>query len=86
MELTLCVLVTPKWDTLTDSEDSDEMPHYVAVHQGLTKTIFREREFYLENITCDRLMYTMDHPKFIVSNQRKESNLGLLGRRSKFLF
>ena len=39
-----------------------------------TKTIFRERNTnYLEIITCNSLMYTMDLPKFIVSIQKEES-------------
>ena len=32
--------------------------------------------FYLEIITCDPLMYTMDLPKFIVSIQKEESISG----------
>ena len=29
-------------------------------------------QFYLEIITCDPLIYTTDHPKFIVSYQKEE--------------
>ena len=32
-----------------------------------------EIQFYLEIITCDQSIYTLDHPKFIVSNQKEES-------------
>ena len=35
--------------------------------------------FYLEIITCDLLIYTMDHPKFIASNQKEESIIGHMG-------
>ena len=33
----------------------------------------KERKNYLQIITCDPLIYTMDHPKFIVSHQKEES-------------
>ena len=36
-----------------------------------TKMIFRKEIFYLEII--DPMIYTMDHPKFIVSNKKDES-------------
>ena len=39
-----------------------------------TKTVFRENNtMLLENITCDPLIYTMEHAKFIVLNQKEES-------------
>ena len=41
----------------------------------MTKTIFSERNtstFYVGIIICDHSVYTMDHPKFIASNQKKE--------------
>ena len=65
--------------SLTNSEDPDEMPYNVAFHQGLHCTLRqklsseKEMQFNLEIITCDTSNYTMDHPKFIVSNQKKES-------------
>ena len=65
--------------TLANSEDPDEMLHETAFHQrstlfAKTKRSLRERNlFYLEIITCDPSIYTMDHPKFIVSNQMEES-------------
>ena len=66
--------------TLANSEESDEMLLAAAFHLTLhylllkTKTIFeKEIQFYLEIIICDPSNYTMDHPKFIVSNQKKES-------------
>ena len=31
-----------------------------------------EIQVYLEVMTCDSSIYTMEHPKFIVSNQREE--------------
>ena len=66
--------MTPK-----KSENSNEMPLNVAFHQDLHRLlrhkISSEIEicFCLEIITCDPLMYTMDLPKFIVSNQKEES-------------
>ena len=65
--------------TWANSDDSDEMPHITAFLQGLkfakTKMIFRERNslFLFLIITCDPLIYTMDHLKFIVLNQKVES-------------
>ena len=66
--------------TLSNSEDPDEMPQSAAFHQGihcllLTNTIFRERkiQFNLANITCDPSIYTIDHPKLNISNQKEDS-------------
>ena len=37
----------------------------IAVDLGFkTKSIFREDAIFLENITCDLSIYTMDHPNF----------------------
>ena len=64
---------------LANSEDPDEMWHNGAFHPGL-KCLVRQNDlqrkkyiFYLEIITCDPSIYTMDHSKFIVSNQKDES-------------
>ena len=68
------MLISPK-----KCENSDEMPQNEAFHQGIhclllrTSKIFRERNIYLGMITCDPLMFTMDLPKFIVSNQKEKS-------------
>ena len=61
--------MTPK-----KSENSNEM-FYQDLHRLLRHKISSEKEihFCLEIITCDPLMYTMDLPKFIVSNQKEES-------------
>ena len=32
-----------------------------------------EIQFYLKIITCDPSVYTIDHPKFIISNQNESS-------------
>ena len=32
---------------------------------------FSKYNFYLEIVTCDPLLYTKDHSKFIVSNQKE---------------
>ena len=64
---------------LANSEDPDEMPHNAALHRGLHCLLrqkqFSEKEiqFYLEIITCGPSDYTMDHSKFIVSNQKEDS-------------
>ena len=63
--------------TLANSEDPDEMLHYAAFHQNLycsprqKRSSEKELQFYLEIITCDSLIYTMDHSKFIISDQMK---------------
>ena len=65
--------------TLTKSENSNAIPENVAFHQDLhhllRHKISSENEIYfcLVIITCDPLMYTMDLPKFILSNQTEES-------------
>ena len=41
--------------------------------------------FYLEIITREPLTYTMDHPKFIVSNQKEKSIRVLLRVKCSFL-
>ena len=64
------------------SEDPDEMLHYAAFHLGLhyslrqinTQYLVKEIQFHLEIIKCDDFIDTIDHPKFIVSNQKEEYN------------
>ena len=55
-----------------NSEDPNEMPHNAAFHQGLHCLLRQirssEKEIYLEIITCEPSIYTMDHPDFIISN------------------
>ena len=82
MSLALSILVTHSLvRSLANNEDPDEMPHDAAFHprvntvllwqkHAVTKTIFYI--FYVEIITCDPSVYTMDQPKFIVSNQKEE--------------
>ena len=68
----------PLKGTLANSEDSDEMPHDAAFHQGrhcllrLTHSSEKEIQIKLEIITCDPPVYAINHPKFIVSYQVKE--------------
>ena len=64
--------------SLANSEDdSDEMPHNAAFHQGLhclrrlSQSSEKEMHFFLEIITCDPSIYTMDYPGFIVSTQKE---------------
>ena len=65
--------------TLANSKDTDEMPHHEALVQGLhyllrqKRSTEKEIQFYLEIITCNPSIYTMDHPKFTVLNQKEES-------------
>ena len=67
------MLMTPK-----KSENSDEMPQNEAFHQSIhclllrTQKLFIERNIYLGMITFDPLMFTMDLPKFVVSNQKEK--------------
>ena len=64
---------------LANSEGSDEMPQVVAFFQGLC--CFQRRssdnenlmQYYLEVITCDPSIYTMDYSKFILSYKKEES-------------
>ena len=63
----------PKTGDSANSEDPDEMPHYVAFHQGL-HCLLRQNQslenevYFLEISICDPSMYTMDHPDLIISN------------------
>ena len=65
-------------DTVTNSEGPDEMSKNAAFHQGphcllrQEQSSEKEIQFYLEIISCNPLMYTMDLPKFIVSIQKEE--------------
>ena len=66
--------------TSTKIEDPDEMSRNAAFHQGLhcllkqKQSSEKDIQFYLEIITCDPSMYSMDHPKLIVLNQKEESD------------
>ena len=68
--------------SLANSEDPDEMLHNAAFHRGLhcllrqTQSSEKEMQFYLEIITFILLIYMMDHPKFIVSNQNVQGQFG----------
>ena len=60
--------------TLANSEDTDEMLHNAAFHQGLyclqrqNLSSGKEISYFLEIKTCDPSKYTMDHPMLTVSN------------------
>ena len=65
--------------TLANSENPDEISNKGAFHQGL-HYLLRQKEssakkynVYWEIITFDPSVYTMDYPKFIVSNHEEES-------------
>ena len=52
------------------------MLHFIKVYivcQDKNDLQIKKCNFYMEIITCDTSVYTMDHPKFIVSNQKEES-------------
>ena len=73
--------------TLVNSADPDEMPHNAAFHQDFHCLLRQKRSsekeihyflffffvFFFKIITCDPLIYTIDHPNCIVSNQKEES-------------
>ena len=68
---------------MANSKDPDEMLHNAAFHQGLhcllfkIKLIFRERiVLFLEIVTYNPIIYTIDHPDFIVCSF-KENSIGL---------
>ena len=52
--------------TLANSEDSDEILFNAAFHQGLHCFIRQNHSSEKEIMTCDPLIYTMDHSDFIV--------------------
>ena len=71
--------------TLANSADPDEMPHYVALHQGLhcflwPTSFFTERyripymyNISLQIIACDPSMYTLVQSDFIVCSIMENS-------------
>ena len=68
--------------TLTNSEDPDEMQHNAAFHQGLhcllrqNRSSEKEIQYFLEIITCDPSIYTMDHPDLIIICYFMENSIG----------
>ena len=64
------------------------MPHDVAFHQGLyyllrkNRSSEKEKRFF-EIITCEPLIYTMDHPDLIVCSCMEKS-IGL--RKVNYIF
>ena len=69
----LCTLCYSYMRTLANSEDPDGMLHNAVLHKGLH--CFLDKNDLQGNncITCGPLVYTMDHPMFIVSIQKEES-------------
>ena len=59
---------------MADSADPDEMPHKAAFHQGLhcllrqNQSSEKEIQYFLEIITHNLSIYTMDHPDLTVSS------------------
>ena len=69
--------------TLANSEEPDEMPHSVAFHQDLhclirqNQSSEKEIQHFLEIITGDPLIYTMNNPDFIVCSFMLSPLIGL---------
>ena len=65
--------------SLANSDHTDEMLHNATFHQGLnclirqTRSSEKEIQFYLEIITCDPLIHTINHFKCVVSSQKERS-------------
>ena len=73
---------------LTNSEDRDELPHNAAFHQGLLRqnqSSKKEIQYFLEIITFDPSIYTMNHPEFIVC-RFMENSIGLKRVESEMSF
>ena len=77
--LTHSILVTPKytlWQTVKIRMKCCIMRHFIRVYtvcQAKNSLQRKKYNFYLEIIACDPMIYTMDHPKFIVLYQKEES-------------
>ena len=73
---------------MANSEDPDEMLHYAAFHLGLhcllrqNQSSEKEINIFLEFLTCDLSVYTMDHPDLTVLNIKE--NIFSLKRVNKF--
>ena len=69
----------PLKGTFVNSEDQDEMPHNVAFYQGLHYLLRqnwsseKEIQHFLDIISCDPSIYTMDHSDSIVCSFMKNS-------------
>ena len=65
--------------TLANMEDPDEMLHNGALHQGLHCLLRHNQssekviQYFLENITCELSIYTMDYPDFFVCSFMEKS-------------
>ena len=65
--------------SLANSEDPDGMSYNAAFHQDLRylvrqkKRSSEEIQYFPDIITHDPSNYTMNHPRFTVSNQKEES-------------
>ena len=61
---------------MANCDDPDEIPHDRATLFALLRqnqSSVKGKQLYLQFIICDPSIYTMDYPKFIVSNQKAES-------------
>ena len=57
--------------TLTNNDDQDSWVYTICFNK--TDLQRKKSKFYLEIITYDLSIYTMDHPKFFVSKSKKEN-------------
>ena len=77
-----------KISTLTNSKDSDKMPHNASFHKGLLcllrpkQSSEKETQFYLEIMTCEHTIYIMDQdkPEGKIHEYSKTCLMGSAGR------
>ena len=80
MNLTFYILGTPiciLLQTVKIQMKCGIMRHFIKVYTICKdKNVLQRKKynFYMEIITCDPSIYTMDHAKFIVPNKKKEFN------------
>ena len=78
--------------SFANSHDQDEMPHNAAFHLGLlcllrqNPSLEKEIQIVLVIITCEPLIYTMDHPNFIVCSFMGNSICLKRGSYKKHIF
>ena len=58
---------------LANSEDLEEMKHFIRVYIVCYMYEKRDPQRKMEIISCDTSIYIMDHPKIHTSNQKEES-------------
>ena len=68
-------LLEPSWPGFAGSIPGNNTTFHLCKYGllRLKQSLEKEIQLNLEIITCDSSIYTMDHPKFTVSNQKDES-------------